>query len=115
MESVATGNRRNELQEAGVPPKAARPLARMCITLGQLMRKDLVWAVACLAEKEVTLSYREEEQLEMAITPAAAGNGRANRNVPLSAQTPSEQPQQAAPAAPRPKPLYYHVPYVCDR
>ena len=75
MESVATGNRRNELQEAGVPPKAASILARMCITLGQLMRKDLVRAVVCLAEKEVTLSYREEE---MVITLAAAGNGRAN-------------------------------------
>ena len=56
--SVATEGRRNELQGASVPPKAASVLARMCITLGQLMCQDVEWAVACLAEKEVTLSSR---------------------------------------------------------
>ena len=67
-----------------MPPKAAKVLARMCITLGQLMRQDVEWAVACLAEEEVTLSDREGQQLLMAITPAAAGDGRANSNVPLT-------------------------------
>ena len=58
-ESIARESRRIELHVAGVPPKAARVFARMSITLGQPMRQDMEWAVACLAEEEVTLSYRE--------------------------------------------------------
>ena len=64
----------------------------MHVPLGMLLRKDLAWAVACLAEEEVTLNGREEEQLEMAITPGAVGLARADSNVPLSAQTAKEQP-----------------------
>ena len=59
---------------------------RMNVRFGMLLRKDLAWALLCLAEKEVVLNGREEEQLELAITPGAVGLTRADPNVPRSVQ-----------------------------
>ena len=69
MDSAVVAMRR-ELKVAGVPEPAAGVLARMHVPLGMLLRKDLAWAVSCLAEKGVTLSGREQEQLELAISQA---------------------------------------------
>ena len=88
---------------AGVPKPAAGVLARMHVPLGMLLRKDVAWAVNCLASKRVVLSGMEEEQLELAITPDAVGLTRTDSNVPRSAQTAIEQ------APPAPKPFYYQA------
>ena len=60
--------------------------------------------MACLAKEKVILSQREWQQLASVVAPGA------NRNVPLSAQAPSEQvqPVQAALAGPEPKPFCFH-------
>ena len=76
-----------ELQTGGVPPAAATALARRGIPLATLKNFSVEWAVARLTEKEVTLSESEWQQLAFVVAPGA------NRNVPLSAQAPSEQAQ----------------------
>ena len=94
---------RRTLRVAGVPQAAAVALARLSISLVVLQSYPVEWAVACLAEEKVTLGPRESQQLAAVIAP------RGNRNMPVSAQAPSEQ-AQPVPAAlenPEPEPYYF--------
>ena len=51
---------------------AGRPRADVHHARAAHACQDMEWVVACLAEEEVTLSYREGQQLAMAITLVAA-------------------------------------------
>ena len=75
----------------------------MNVSFGMLLRKDLAWAMSCLAEEGVTLTGRQEEQLELAIVPGAGGLTRADPNVLRSRQEAVVQPR------PEPKPFYYRA------
>ena len=48
--------------EAGVPPRAAKPLAREGVTLAQIQQFGVDWAAGILLEKHIVLSQRQLQQ-----------------------------------------------------
>jgi hypothetical protein len=76
------------MQEAGVPPQAAKPLAREGVSLAMLKQFGINWAAGVLAERHIVLNQRHScsswrplrrrqrmATCRWACSPAAAGAG----------------------------------------
>ena len=70
--------------EAGVPPRAAKPLALEGVTLAQIQQLGVGWAAEILLEKQVVLSQRELQQVSIVAAEAA------HINVPPRLQAPPQ-------------------------